>query len=590
MNTYSFKFIHQKILIYAADRMCDTPEELLSSPLFREFLGHALNQLRHRRSPLLDIFENPEKINDDQVARLVETLIYLTKVRGEVVPNIVKDSDRFFRNNELLNDFVEYLYNYWRDFDRFVICSSAFSKMEEKPYRTFDDTIEHFTHLMRKTYRDIQENITGHHPAIYRQVRAGAEIAAITSNQFTTTPDGVYQKLRGIPIIRQILLNPPLILNPPMNKRTGRFVPADANPLDRIDIRTEEWFCFPARVGKLVILIYFHEKFAELGFSLCNLFELANNADLERKPDGIYLYGVPGDALDQLAKFPTIFHYDTTNDMLVAAVPNRDEFGYFGYLKKMALTLHNIRMMQRGAMPFHGALVNILLHSGSEATILMIGDTGAGKSETLEAFRIIGDDRIRDMTIIADDMGSLKISGPGRILGYGTEIGAYVRLDDLQAGYAFGQLDRTIIMNPDQVNARAVLPVTTYSRVVRGYPVDMILYANNYETVDEDHPLIEQFRTAEDALRVFREGTVMSKGTTTSTGLVHSYFANVFGPAQYRTEHEVIAGTYFDAFIKGGLFVGQIRTRLGISGSEAQGPEEAARALLGLIDAGNGKN
>lgn len=590
METYSFKFLQQKILITAADRMCDTSEELLTSALFREFLDLTLDQMKHRRSPLLNIFKNPEVIDAGQVALLVETLTYLTKIRADLVPNVVKGSDAFFRNRELLNDFVEYLYNYWRNFDRFLICSSTFSKMEEKPYRTFDDTIESFTHLVRKTYRDLQENITGHHPAIYRQVRAGAEIGAITSTQFTIPLAGVYQKLREIQITRQILINPPLILNPPMNKRTGRFVRVDTNPLERIDIRAEEWFCFPARVGELVILIYFHEKFSELGFSLCNLFELADNADLERKPDGIYLYGVPGDALDGLAQFPTIFHYDAPNDMLVAAVPNRDEFGYFGYLKKMALTLHNIRMMQRGVMPFHGALVKILLHSGREATILMIGDTGAGKSETLEAFRLIGDDHIRDMTVIADDMGSLKTSEDGRILGYGTEIGAYVRLDDLQAGYAFGQLDRTIIMNPDQVNARAVLPVTTYSCIVRGYPVDMVLYANNYETVDEDHSLIERFRTAEDALRVFREGTVMSKGTTTSTGLVHSYFANVFGPAQYRNEHEVIAGTYFDAFIKAGLFVGQIRTRLGIAGWEAHGPEEAARALLNLIEEGKARN
>ncbi len=377
MDTYSFKFLRRKILIYAADRMCDTPDELLASPLFREFLDRTLKQLRHRRSPLLDIFGDPEAVDADRTALLVETLIYLTKIRGELVPNVVKGSAVFFRDTELLNDFVEYLYNFWRDFDRFVICSSAFSRMVERPYRTFNDTIERFTDLVRKTYRDIQENITGRHPAIYRQVRAGAEIAVITSAQFTASLDGVYRKLQEIPITRQILLTPPLILNPPMNKRTGRFVRVDVNPLDRIDIRSEEWFCFPARVGELVILIYFHEKFAELGFSLCNLFELAENPDLEKKPDGIYLFGVPGDALDGLSEFPTVFHYDAPNDMLVAAVPNRDEFGYFGYLKKMVLTLHNIRMMHRGVMPFHGALVRILLHSGREATILMIGDTGA---------------------------------------------------------------------------------------------------------------------------------------------------------------------------------------------------------------------
>ncbi len=44
-----------------------------------------------------------------------------------------------------------------------------------------------------------------------------------------------------------------------------------------------------------------------------------------------------------------------------------------------------------------------------------------------------------------------------------------MRLDDLQPGYAFGQLDRSIIMNPNQVNSRIVLPVTTYEHVMKGY-------------------------------------------------------------------------------------------------------------------------
>src|SRR3990170_458667 len=183
--------------------------------------------------------------------------------------------------------------------------------------------------------------------------------------------------------------------------------------------------------------------------------------------------------------------------------------------------------MKSGSMPFHGALVQIMLKSGKSSTLLLIGDTGAGKSETLEALRGIGEETIGDLVIIADDMGSLELTDDGTVIGYGTETGAFLRLDDLQTGYAFGQMDRAIIMSPSQVNARIVMPVTTFSNVIKGHKVDYILYANNYEEVDEAHPIIEQFNTPDDALKVFREGKVMSKGTTTSTGLVSSYFANV---------------------------------------------------------------
>jgi len=250
------------------------------------------------------------------------------------------------------------------------------------------------------------------------------------------------------------------------------------------------------------------------------------------------------------------------------------------------LTLHNIRMMQAGRLPFHGAFVRIVMDGDSQKNILIIGDTGAGKSETLEAFRTIGGDDIRDMTIIADDMGSLDIDDRGDIIGYGTEIGAFLRLDDLQPGYAFGQIDRSIIMSPAQVNARIVIPVTTCDIVMKGHRVDMVLYANNYEQVDDDHPIIERFSDVDRAFTIFREGMVMSKGTTTSTGIVHSYFANIFGPPQYREIHDRLAMVFFNAFFGRGVFVGQMRTRLGINGFEMRGPEEAARELLRLVRGG----
>jgi hypothetical protein len=179
-------------------------------------------------------------------------------------------------------------------------------------------------------------------------------------------------------------------------------------------------------------------------------------------------------------------------------------------------------------------------------------------------------------------MGSIQIKD-GKVLGYGTEIGAFLRLDDLQPGYALGQIDRAIIMNANQVNARIIIPVTTFEELIKGEEIDFVFYANNYDAIDDDHPIIERFTDVEKALGVFREGTAMSKGTTTSTGLVHSYFANVFGPAQYKELHEPLARKYFEAFFKHNVYVGQMRSRLGLPGWEQKGPEEAAKELLRVV-------
>jgi energy-coupling factor transporter ATP-binding protein EcfA2 len=239
--------------------------------------------------------------------------------------------------------------------------------------------------------------------------------------------------------------------------------------------------------------------------------------------------------------------------------------------------------MKSGNMPFHGAMVRIMLQGNKEATVLMIGDTGAGKSETLEAFRVLGEKYIRQLTIIADDMGSIELDEKGNPKGFGTEIGAFLRLDDLQPGYAYGHLDRSIIMNPNQVNARIIIPVTNFDTVVKGHKIDFVLYANNYEEINGSQPVIEKFESVDEALDLFRTGAVMSKGTTTTSGLVNSYFANIFGPPEYKDIHEEIARRFFEAFFKKNIFVGQMRTRLGIPGFETSGPKAAAEELLKLI-------
>ena len=582
MPKSSLKIVGKKAVLYIRSRMCETAEELLESNKFRIVLEHCLRQLEKNNSPLIGFFSEGE-VTDEGVKNLIRTLVLLEKYEIQLIPHIFPQSTAFLSNTRLLSDFIEYLYDYWRHFDRFIVNDSDGDRLDKRPYRTFHETIEQLTHLVRTVYRRIQENITGSRPAVYRQIPAGAEMSVISIPKNIPYKGEIYNSLNRISVIRQMLIYPPLVIQQPMNKRTGHFKKISKNPLNLFELESEEYLCYPARVGKLIILVYFHINFFELGFSMCNLFEIARDEDLDRQPDGIYVYGVPGDVLDGLSDYSTVFYEDRENNIFVGAVPNREEFGYFGYLKKMILTLHNSIIMKSGNMPFHGALVKILLQADKQATVLMIGDTGAGKSETLEAFRVLGEKYIRQLTIIADDMGSLELDENNSPIGYGTEIGAFLRLDDLQPGYAFGHLDRSIIMNPNQVNARIIIPVTSFENVVKGHKIDIVLYANNYEETNEGKPVIERFKDAGEALKVFRTGAVMSKGTTTTSGLVNSYFANIFGPPEYKEVHEEIAERFFNFFFKSDVFVGQMRTKLGIPGSETNGPSEAAKELLKLI-------
>ncbi len=582
-----FFFYDKQVVIKSNRGICQDPQELIRSKLFGKILEKYLKYLKKKESPFLVIFGDiPE---DDWEKVILESFIKLCKDC-----NFKEDIDAntsfgiLFKDTYLFHQFVERLYDFWRNYERFFIKYDLEGeegiKSCEKPYRVFNETIEELNHLVRKTYRNICENITGDHPRIYRQIPAGCQVGFITKNIDYQLPS-IYKKIvNDISLITQILIEPPLIVDPSMNKREGEFKKVETNPLKDVCIDPKHWLCFPAKVGNLIIYFFFHNKFIGLGAALANLFELAHDEELLKKPEAIYLFGVPQDSLMQFGEIPTVFFDDEKNQILVAALPSKSEMGYFGYVKKMILTLHNIEMMKRGRMPIHGAMVSICLKNGKQANLVIMGDTGAGKSESLEAFRILAKEYIRDMKIIYDDMGSLEINKVGEIISYGTEVGAFVRLDDLQPGYAFGVIDRSIIMSPQKVNARAVIPITTMQEILRGYRVDYFLYANNYEEVDENHHIFEEFSTIDEAIAVFKNGARLAKGTTTEKGLVQSYFANIFGPSQYKELHEKIAVKYFNKLFKNKIKVGQLRTRLGIHGYEQKGPAEAARELLRIVN------
>lgn len=575
-------FYNKQAFVRNRNGLCVNAEELTRSSFFKAALKMYLNNLREKDSPLMEIFKDtPHKTT--QYKSILQLLQHLAVMEKSSVIESAPALAHFFHDSYRLFLFIESFYNYWRRFERFFIyyVSDDEKKARLTPYLTFSETIEHLNHLVRSVYRDIERRISGRSPRVYRQIPAACQVGLIVTKENWPCPEE-YSFLKDIHFIRQILLEPPLIIDPLMNKRAGSFKKVNVNPLDSLHIDSERWLCYPARVGELVIHLYFRDKFMNLGTSLINLFDLAWDEALERKPDAIYLFGIPTKKMDHFGDNKTVFYEDEKNDLLIGAVSDDDFYGYFGYAKKMMLTLHNIIMMKRGRLPVHGAMARITLKDGVSANAVIMGDSGTGKSETLEAFRVLGEKYLREITIIFDDMGSLELSD-GKIAAYGTETGAFVRLDDLKPDFAFCNIDRSIIMSPQKINARAVLPITLIEEVLRGYGVDYFLYANNFEDIDEDHPYLERFSSIDEAIHLFREGARMAKGTTAEKGLVHSYFANVFGPTQYRELHEPIAKRFFEKMFDSGIFVGQLRTRLGIAGLESEGPETAARALFEAI-------
>ncbi|MCL6471844.1 MAG: phosphoenolpyruvate carboxykinase [Firmicutes bacterium] len=573
-----------KVIFDYSTLYCATPEELLRSGLFKEITERFVAKIASKGSSTFAFLSEslPYLKKDELAGYMINLLRLLSSHTTEEILSMNSEYNAILSDKERVLEFIEGLYNYWRGFERFIYMEAPKRSQYTKNslhHAQFIKSNEEFKNLILSVYRRIGENLIGENPRVYRQLPAGANMGLLCEKIDWDCPK-TYSNLQEIPFIRLTLLEPPVIFYPRANKRKGRFEEIGGLEKEMLDLNPEEWFCYPAKVGDLIAFIYFHHDFMSLGLSLCNLFEIADYEEIEaNKPNIMLVFGLDNGNLPS----KTVFYEDLDNDILVGLIQHSEDVDYFGYFKKMTLTLHNIAMLKRKRLPVHGAMVYLKLKEGGTANVVIIGDSGAGKSETIEALRVLADEYICEMIIVFDDMGSLGIDAGGNVVGYGTEIGAFVRLDDLQPGYAYEEIDRSIFMNPDKTNARLIMPITRYSHIIKGYPVDILLYANNYDQVNEENRALEFFSTPDDALAVFKSGARLAKGTTDEKGLVHTYFANPFGAPQRRQEHEACAKLYFEKMFELGVKVGQIRTRLGIDGYEQEGPRVASLELFNVI-------
>ena len=568
---------NNKAILNFSKAFFNNTDDLLRSDGFYEVLKSFVNFHKENNTRIYSYLE--KFFRSSNIESLAGEIRDITKILtvmslDEISEKINKYHDLDKERDALLR-IVEDMYDYWRKLERYSVIEKVAGK-EGLEVENFLGSNIKLKDMILEIYRKVEISITGKVQKVFRQVPAGANSSLIVRKSNIDYPD--YCKwLNDIPYITKVMIETPYITYTKSNKRDGFFKEVEENPIANIDINTDEYLCYPAKIADNLIYVYFHQDYITHGISASNLFELADEDEVvNTKPDGLYIFGVKDDRdLD-------IFYEDKENDLFIGYCNFADKKDYFGYLKKMCLTLNNIISMKKGYLPIHGAGVNVVLQNGKTANIVILGDSGAGKSESIEAFRSLAKEYIRDMTVIFDDMGSFRIKN-GEVAAYGTEIGAFVRLDDLDSGYAFKQIDRSIFMNPDKVNARLIMPVADHKQIMEGYKVDFFLYANNYDRLNPDDKSISLFDNKKEAIETFKAGARMAKGTTTEEGLVKSYFANPFGPFQKQEMCDDLIENYFDKLFDSNIKVGTIRTQLAIDNMESEGPKKSARELFEII-------
>ena len=552
---------------------CQTEDEVLYSDGFKRVLERFLDYLKSNNDNLYDVLVSA--LGEYEMAIKISELFVRLSFHSM---NEMSKQDYYSMLETNRNDFVDFVerfYNFWRRFNRFASFKRN-SDSSKANAETLIQEMDDFANLILKLYRGILGKLDLYSNNVYRQLSSGINVGISLDyeHRFIQKYDEMFS---DIPFIDTVVMRSPMITYPTKTTRSGMFEELPLNPLLGLKLDSSEWYCYPAKIGEYLAFIYFHQHYMVHGTSLANLFQLATKEEYRlMKPDMIYLFGVK----DSHYKEKLGYYFDQPNRLLIGYASHQPKIDYFGYMKKMLLTLYNLKQMKVGNLPIHGAMVHVVLKNNSTANIIIVGDSGAGKSESLDAFRTLAKDYLKSFKIIFDDMGCLKVKH-GRIIATGTEIGAFVRLDDMEEGYAFTAMDRAIFMNPDKTNSRMVMPMTKYQDVIYGFEVDYFLYANNYESPEAKIRFFDQLT---DAQEVFISGKRMAKGTTSESGIVQSFFANPFGPAQNESYVRILIKEFFSLMFDQGVKVGEIYTQLGVKGSEKSGPIDSAKELFSLIN------
>ena len=217
-----FDVDRRQIVLHAEGEICENKAALLHSPIFARVVHLYCESLLEHQSRLIEPFlpRGEGRRGWGAVVELLQSLA--DHAPGAVAPQFPQWPWLAQAGSRAgLHAFVEGMYDFWRSYDRYLVLHTepGPSSFDRRPYRAFNMTVENLTHVIRAVYRDICENVTGDHPRIYRQVHAGCNVGLIALRQEVPLPSQYKSVLGDIPMIRQAWIAPPLIIDPPMNKR-----------------------------------------------------------------------------------------------------------------------------------------------------------------------------------------------------------------------------------------------------------------------------------------------------------------------------------------------------------------------------------
>ncbi len=532
-----------------------TAQELLDSPGFSSFLeSYFADSLKDNR-PNSSFF---------LAYQATTCIFFFQKVLDKEETTIRKIRELDDKNLDDLLNLIDSIYDYWRKTERYLVFIKKDGQVAS--HREFVMAFTEFSNSIVDAYRDLYETVLGHEQTVYRVLPSGGNAGVLLAKENLPLGNNL-DFLKTIPLMESVVTQPPFIIKTKQNTRKGFFYEKNS-PVKATDFDYQNSYGVLIRIYDVKGVVYFDKDYMGFLISLGNLFQVESyDPKKDKDISFIVLFGCSNQG-------NTCFYYKE-NDKYIGVLPKDANIDYFGYAKKMVLTLFNLLMIERKLLPIHGAGVKIRMN-GRVKNLFLLGDSGAGKSETLETIRnLYGDDYQVDT--IFDDMGTFHLLD-GKVYASGTEIGAFVRLDDLDQGYSLRSADRAVYLNIDEANSRVVIPIEDFEMTYTLHPVDCLLLADNYT---DNQKGITLYSNPQEAMADFIAGKRMAMNTTSEKGLVSTFFANPFGPMQKEKEVRTFLPDYFNALFKNNVPVGKIYTRLSLDRKE--GPVNGAKSLIELF-------
>lgn len=530
-----------------------TSTELLTSKTFKEIVDNYIYEQKKKQTDVYEFIKlNFGNNQSEKLTNLCQLLLKTSYIE-------LQKSFEYLSNKQVLLKIADGLYDQWRKNQRYVLLEDS---LTNDRYELLE-AIDRFSRLVISTYRDVYENILGTSQRIYRELPSGANAGFLITKTTFDLPVEL-SAFNNFFYIKSMMIKPPFLVHTKSNTRKGVFKEKN-NPITKID--SNNYLSIGVKIGGSLGLCYISKKYLDYVIGIGNLFELATPDEANKeKPEFYMIFGYEDEHIKEC------YYYKLNDGTYVGVCPDTPEIDYFGYVKKMILTLHNLNRINNNELPIHGAGIKIKKTDGTSIVFAILGDSGAGKSETLEALKSLNYDEIADVVTLFDDMGTM-VNINGKLYIKGTETGAFVRLDDLDKSYSIKSIDRAIYFNPESINSRLVIPMSTYLESSTLYPIDAFLLADNYS---EGETLIK-YTDKEKAIADFIEGKRMTMQTTSEKGIVSTFFANPFGPVQEEEKTRKIIESFFEILYKTNVKVLRIRTRL--SYERKEGPEKAAKEI-----------